>query len=104
MRFATVLFALFGTAHAMAGERPPHLMIEEAYFVCLPSHTLQGGIFGKGPIRKFGPQPGACAEIEWRRISREQFKDLAVQWYAVAWERDIPFFSRASAPASGAAN
>jgi len=103
VRFLIALSALVYTS-AIAGERPPYAKIEEAYFVCMPSRTLQGGIFGKGPIRKFGPQPGECASAAWQRISREQFKDLAVQWYSIDWEREIPFFSsRASETKPGAA-
>jgi hypothetical protein len=68
-------------------------MAEEAYFVCPASRTLQGGIFGKGPIRKFGAQPGDCHSREWLRISRQEFKAKASEWYGVNWERDIPFFA-----------
>jgi len=77
---------------AIAGEHPPHMAVEEAYFECLASKSLQGGIFGKGPLRKFGPQPGTCSEKQWQKVSREQFKIRATQWCGTNWERDIPFF------------
>jgi hypothetical protein len=82
-------------APAFASSPPPHKLIEEAYFKCEQSKSLQGGIFGKGPTRRFGPQPGGCKANEWQRIAREEFKTLAVQWYAVDWDKDIPFFKDA---------
>lgn len=90
----TLLFAVaVASGCVQAGERPPYLMAEEAYFVCPSSRTLQGGIFGKGPLRKFGKQPGDCRSGEWKRVSRQTFKATASEWYGVNWERDIPFFS-----------
>jgi len=69
-------------------------MIELAYFECVESHSLQGGIFGKGPLRRFGPVPGDCAKAQWKRISRGEFKSLATAWYGVDWTSEAPFFSR----------
>jgi len=88
------VFALFFCASAAAGEPPLHGMIDHAYFVCPSSRSLQGGIFGKGPTRRFGPQPGECAKTEWVKIPRAKFKELAVKWYGIVWKDDIPFFSR----------
>ena len=87
------LLVAFASASAFCGEAPPHLMIEEAYFACPASKSLQGGIFGKGPLRTFGSRPGACAKQEWQRVSREEFKALATRWHGVDWEREIPFFA-----------
>ena len=86
------LLPLVAPLLAVAAEPPPHNMIEEAYFLCSASRTLEGGIFGKGPLRKFGPQPGQCKAAEWRPITRTEFKALATQWYTVDWSRDIEFF------------
>jgi hypothetical protein len=85
-------------ALACGSELPPHKMIEEAYFVCEPSRSLKGGIFGKGPLRSFGPSPGSCAASEWRRVTREEFKSRATDWYAKDWTAEIPFFSEARKP------
>lgn len=68
-------------------------MIEEAYFECPKTRSLQGGIFGKGPLRRFGPVTGGCRAAEWKRISRVEFKAKAVGWYGVDWSREIPFFA-----------
>ena len=86
------LLALAVPVIAVAAEPPPHKLIEESYFLCPASRTMQGGIFGKGPLRKHGPQPGQCKKAEWRSITRAEFKTLATQWYGVDWSRDIEFF------------
>jgi hypothetical protein len=91
MRTAFVLLLIVPLL-AVAGEAPPNKMIEEAYFECAASRSLQGGIFGKGPLRKFGPQPGECLSSQWKRISRTEFKARASQWHSVDWNTDIPFF------------
>ena len=96
MRAVCTLF-LCATLSALAGEPPPHGMIELAYFECVESHSLQGGIFGKGPLRRFGPVPGDCAKAQWKRISRGEFKSLATAWYGVDWTSEAPFFSRGPA-------
>ena len=80
----------------VAGERPPARLAEEAYFECPTSRSLQGGIFGKGPVRTFGPSPAGCSENEWQRISREDFKARATQLYGKNWEAEIPFFKAMS--------
>jgi hypothetical protein len=67
-------------------------MIEQGYFVCAASRSLQGGLFGKGPLRRLGPQPGDCAATEWKRISRAEFKSLATSWYGTDWSADIWYF------------
>jgi hypothetical protein len=92
-----ILFALI-VPHLAVG-RPTALLAEEAYFECPTSRSLQGGIFGKGPIRRFGPSPASCSGSEWQRISREDFKAKATQWYGKNWEVEIPFFKNASGAA-----
>jgi hypothetical protein len=93
-----VFALLIAPSFAGAGDRPPHRMIEEAYFVCEPSRSLQGGIFGKGPLRAFGPLPGGCSATEWRRLTRDEFKSRATEWYAKDWGTEIPFFSEVRKP------
>ena len=90
MRSALILsLVLVGCASA-----PPHKMIEEAYFKCDASKTLEGGIYGKGPFMRFGPHPASCSTDEWVRLDRTEFKTLASSWYAKDWKNEIPFWSR----------
>ena len=101
----TVTF--FALAAASAGcaayQPPPHGMIEQAYFRCDASRNLEGGIYGKGPTKRFGPKQPACASKEWVRISHSEFKRLASQWYGYDWSKEIPFWSRElSFPENGA--
>lgn len=83
-------------ALAMAGEHepPPHAMIELAYFKCEASRNLEGGIYGKGPFKRFGPERSSCSSSEWKRISRAEFKQLATEWHGQRWHNEIPFWSR----------
>jgi hypothetical protein len=96
-----IVFLLLSTGliqyvqHAYAGhhEDPPHKMIEQAYFKCEASRNLEGGNYGKGPFKRFGPKDSLCSEHEWVRISQEEFKTLAEKWYGVNWSKEIPFWN-----------
>ena len=73
----------------------------EAYYVCLKSRTLIGGIFGKGPTRHFGRWPSSCETPEWQLIPKANFTQLATQWYGTDWSHEPPFFSASyTGPAS----
>ncbi|MDR2710029.1 MAG: hypothetical protein LBB65_01615, partial [Burkholderiales bacterium] len=60
--------AVLSTTTASKYEPPPHLMIERAFFKCETSHSLEGGNFGKGPTKRFGPERPPCTSLEWKRI------------------------------------
>lgn len=75
---------------------PPHKMIEQAYFKCEASKNLEGGIYGKGPFKRFGPEVSACLKQDWVRINLEEFKALATQWYGVSWDNEISWWNRES--------
>jgi hypothetical protein len=94
-RFSVVLLLLLLSSPAMSGKHqpPPHGMIDHAYFKCEASRNLEGGIYGKGPFKRFGPEHSACSALEWTRISRPEFKQLATEWYGQRWENEIPFWS-----------
>jgi hypothetical protein len=69
-------------------------MIEHAYFKCAASKGLEGGIYGKGPFMRFGPNPAPCSSSEWIRISRLEFKSLATEWYGKNWGQEIPWWQQ----------
>jgi hypothetical protein len=73
---------------------PPHEKIDHAYFECAASRSLEGGIYGKGMVKRFGPHPAACESSDWVRITRSQFKDLATAWYGEDWEKESPWWRR----------
>jgi len=91
-----VLF-VFLSSTVLAGEHeePPHKMIEGAFFKCDESRNLEGGIYGKGPFKRFGPKKSKCSKTEWVKITRDEFKQLAAAWYLYDWkkEKDMPFWS-----------
>lgn len=65
---------------------PAYAMIVEKYYVCYEYRILHGGIFGKGPTRKFAGEKTWCWRKHWQEIDKHTFKQLAVQWYGVNWE------------------
>ena len=91
------LLLIIFTPILVAGEHeaPPHKMIEQAFFKCEASKTLEGGIYGKGPFRRFGPKESLCSENEWVKINQKEFKLLAKQWHSYDWsnEKNMPFWS-----------
>ena len=91
--FAFAAYFVSSVVVAATGSAPPAARAEEAYFVCASSRSLHGGIFGKGPIRRYGPRPGTCTTSEWKRVGREEFKATATQWHGVDWAKEIPFFA-----------
>ena len=76
-------------------QAPPHTAIERAYFKCDASRSLEGGIYGKGPFKRFGPKESACSSKEWVPIAHTEFKRLATEWYGHNWSNEIPFWVEA---------
>ncbi len=75
---------------------PAHALIIEKYYVCREHKILQGGIFGKGPIRKFTKADSKtwCWRNDWEEIDRKTFKNLATEWYGINWAEEPPYWSR----------
>lgn len=93
VRVAVLSLALAAFMLACSSE-PKHDLIDGAYFKCESSRSLEGGIYGKGPLLRFGPQPSSCSSAQWVRITRGEFKVLATQWYGKDWSQEIPFWKR----------
>ena len=57
---------------------PAHALIIEKYYVCREHEILHGGIFGKGPTKKFSKSNRKtwCWRSEWEEIDRKTFKNL----------------------------
>lgn len=87
-----VMFAI--TIGVGCSSSPPHEAIDHAYFKCQASRNLEGGVYGKGPFRRFGPMDSACSSSEWEAITHDEFKRLATEWYGQEWSHEIPFWSR----------
>ncbi len=88
-----ILILLFNLmAPCSRGEEPDHEMIDYKFFKCEKSRDLRGGIYGKGPFKRFGPDKSKCKKTEWLEINREEFKSLATKWYNYDWSQEIPFW------------
>ena len=88
---AFILFLSF-----QSRKQPPSFgKYEEKYYVCRDQKLLEGGIFNKGPKKKFPENNNKlwCYQDEWEEIDKNTFKELASDWYGVNWEDDIPFWS-----------
>jgi hypothetical protein len=86
----TLLFSMMGTR--CRGEEPDHKMIDYRFFKCEKSRDLRGGIYGKGPFKRFGADKSKCKNTEWIEINQEEFKSLATEWYGYDWSKEIPFW------------
>ena len=53
---------------------------EEKYYVCRDQKLLEGGIFNKGPKKKFPENNNKlwCYQDEWEEIDKNTFKELAI--------------------------
>lgn len=74
-------------------EEPEHKLVELNYHYCPLDNALRGGIWNKGPFKKFGPNPSLCEKEEWELVSRLRFKELATKYYEVDWTKEINFWS-----------
>lgn len=84
----TVLLALLWWTSLK--QPPAHALIIEKYYVCQTHKGLHGGIFGKGPTKKFFPSSARewCWRWEWEEVTAEEFKKLASEWYGVNWSEE----------------
>jgi hypothetical protein len=91
VKIITLAFLAGFLAPLWAAE-PNNKAIEMKFFKCEKSQDLRGGIYGKGPFKKFGPPKSECSEDEWVEISKDEFKTLASRWYRYDWTNEIPFW------------
>lgn len=95
-----LVVGLFGLGAVLSGQflrrdrPPPHKMIEEAYFVCSKCQSAQGGIYGKGPFKNFRGETASRCVHDWKRVSRDEFKQVAAKVYHQDWTAEIPFWSQ----------
>ena len=87
--------ALFVSGCASRHDQPPKTkMIEEAFFSCSKCGSLRGGIFGKGPTKRFQAATASHCVHDWQRVSHDEFKVLATQRFGVEWSKEIPYWSQ----------
>lgn len=82
---------LFGMLWWQSLRQPPAFaLITEKYYVCRDHHALHGGIFGKGPTKRFFPPMSRqwCWRWEWEEVGRDEFKQLATAWHRVDWSHE----------------
>jgi hypothetical protein len=88
---AVLLTVLLAGAALEACFRPhSSYVVYEAYYKCESRKGLEGGIYGKGPMKRFGPR--YCND--WSMIDKKEFMQLASEWYGVRWENEIEWWRR----------
>jgi hypothetical protein len=75
-------------------DRPPsHRSVECAFFYCAKCDSLDGGIYGKGPVKSLRSATAERCRHEWGRLSREQFKELSKDNFGIDWSKESPWWS-----------
>jgi hypothetical protein len=93
-----LLLGLAGVALALylRVDRGPHDQplppITHEYFACEKCGSLDGGIYGKGPVKHFRTKTGHWCVHDWRLIDRAEFKRQATEVFGVDWSKEIPFW------------
>ncbi|MCX6928758.1 MAG: hypothetical protein NT154_36930 [Verrucomicrobia bacterium] len=99
MRLMVLIFVLtlvlFVSGCASRCDQPPKTkMIEQAFFSCSKCGSLRGGVFGKGPTKRFQAATASHCVHDWQPVSYDEFKALATQRFGVDWSKEIPYWSR----------
>lgn len=68
------------------GPFPP---IAHEYHVCDKCGSLDGGVYGKGPHKRFRTDAGGWCAHDWRPIDRAEFKQQAAERFGVDWSLTI---------------
>ena len=54
-------------------------MIEQAYFQCAATKSLEGGLYGKGPFKMFDKEKAGCSSTEWIRVDGLECKRFVTE-------------------------
>jgi len=49
-------------------------MIEQAYYQCEATKSLEDGAYGEGPFKMFDKEKAGCSLTEWVRVDGLEFK------------------------------
>lgn len=82
-----------GCASQQFNQSPKHLAIEQAFFKCDKCHSLEGGIYGKGPLKKLHSDRSDSCIHDWQRIRKAEFRQYGKDWNGIVWLEEIPFWS-----------
>ena len=97
MRAICLLSGLLAFESLIVGSRnaSPHPFvtpIAQEYFYCPKCGSLDGGIYGKGPLRHYRTPSGADCFHNWSQISRSDFKSRASSSFIVDWSAETPWW------------
>jgi len=89
---ALVAIGLGGCA-SRYDQSPDTMMIEQAFFTCSKCGSLRGGVFGKGPTKRFQAATASRCVHDWQQVSKGEFQALASERFGVDWSKEIPYWS-----------
>ena len=87
---------------ARYNQPPKTMMIEQAFFACSKCGSLDGGVYGKGPVKSFWTKAASHCIHDWQPISKGEFEFLATERFGVDWSKEIPYWSERTAAKTSA--
>jgi hypothetical protein len=87
------LLALAG-CHAPQVNAPPGAaalpLDGPGYFVCGQCGSLDGGLYAQGPTKQLRTDAGQTCIHDWYPVSRNEFRELAVERFGIDWSQEAP--------------
>jgi len=68
-------------------------IIYVGYYICEKCQSIEGGIYGKGPIKVLHNKKSNWCIHKWEEINKKEFKELATKWFKIDWGKEIPFWN-----------
>ncbi|MEX2172950.1 MAG: hypothetical protein WD872_01225 [Pirellulaceae bacterium] len=67
------------------------------YYECDRCGSLDGGDYAAGPTKQLRSDTGKACNHDWYPISRNEFRELAVERFFIDWSVEEPFWSAVEA-------
>lgn len=88
-----IFFLLPGCFTCQDDKPPVHKIIETAFFKCEKCHSLEGGIYGKGPFKSLRSSKAKTCSHDWQTVSIYEFRYLGTEWYGIDWNQELHFWN-----------
>lgn len=89
----TGAMAVLLLAGCLYDRAPAHRRVEMAFFMCGQCRSLEGGAYGRTPVKRFrGHKAAKCAHT-WRRVTQSEFESLATRWYGFNWSAETTYWT-----------
>ena len=68
-------------------------IIYVGYYKCEKCQSLEGGIYGKGPMKILHSKKSNWCIHKWKEINIKEFNELGTDWFKIDWSKEIPFWN-----------